>query len=254
MKLHLSPMISSARDTELGRPSMNRLPSEARLVFRPGFAGSAAGAGAVAILHAARFELGSALRTGDDRVAFAAAGPVHQNERWALSAGEPAVAELHQGDEARIEIKAHLRQTVLLALSDIGRDLPEDLQARQLSQPVGQRRARNVERRTKRLEGPGLEEGLANDEKRPSIRNDVERPRDRAVSLALGRDSRPLPAAAGPAAWPVPEQFLRSPNAPSRLHPGFGGALRAAAPCDRHAVALRGKELPIQCGILHHPD
>src|SRR5262245_12821461 len=39
MKLHLSPMISSARDTELGRPRRNRLPSEARLVLRPSLAG-----------------------------------------------------------------------------------------------------------------------------------------------------------------------------------------------------------------------
>src|SRR3974390_24518 len=39
MKLHLSPMISKARETELGRPRTNRLPSEARLVLRPGLAG-----------------------------------------------------------------------------------------------------------------------------------------------------------------------------------------------------------------------
>src|SRR5215471_10734292 len=38
MKLHLSPMTSSARDTELGRPSRNRFVSEARLVLRPVFA------------------------------------------------------------------------------------------------------------------------------------------------------------------------------------------------------------------------
>src|SRR5437868_3332669 len=39
MKLHLSPMISRARETELGRPSRKRPPSEARLVLRPCLAG-----------------------------------------------------------------------------------------------------------------------------------------------------------------------------------------------------------------------
>src|ERR1700684_826383 len=45
MKLHLSPMISRARDTELGRPSTNRLPSEGRLVLRPVLAGQRPAAG-----------------------------------------------------------------------------------------------------------------------------------------------------------------------------------------------------------------
>src|SRR5690348_8626750 len=39
MKLHLSPIISSVLDTELGRPSENRFPSEARRVFRPALTG-----------------------------------------------------------------------------------------------------------------------------------------------------------------------------------------------------------------------
>src|ERR1700759_3972332 len=38
MELHLSPMISRGRDTELGRPSENLLPSDGRLVLRPGLA------------------------------------------------------------------------------------------------------------------------------------------------------------------------------------------------------------------------
>ena len=52
------------------------------------------------------------------------------------------------------------------------------------SQAVGQRGARNLERRTKRLEGAGAEEGFADDQKRPGVGDDVERAGDGAVPLA----------------------------------------------------------------------
>src|SRR5882724_7559241 len=71
--------------------------------------------------------------TGDNRAALAAARPMDEYERRTFVDGEPPVAELHQGDEARIEIEAHFCQPILLASSDMCRDLPENLQPRQLS-------------------------------------------------------------------------------------------------------------------------
>ena len=105
-------------------------------------------------------------------------------KRGTFADGEPPVAKLHQGDETRIEIKAHFCQAVLLASSDVCRDLPENLEPRQLSQAVRQRGARNLEGRAERFECSCAEKGLANDEKRPCVRNNVQHPRDRAVSFA----------------------------------------------------------------------
>src|ERR1700730_1673698 len=110
-----------------------------------------------------------------------------EDQRRPFAGSKPAVAKLHQRAETRIKIEAHFGELVLLALSDVRRDLPENLQPRQLSQAVGQRGARDVEGGAKGFECPRAEEGLANDEKRPGVRNNVEGPRHRAVSLAPGK-------------------------------------------------------------------
>jgi hypothetical protein len=114
---------------------------------------------------------------------------MNQYERRALSGREPAIAKLHKRYEAGIKIEAHFCQPVLLALSGIRHDLPENLEACQLPQPVGQRGAWNVEGRAKCFERPGLEEGFSDDEKCPCVRNDVQSPRDRAVSFTSSKAS-----------------------------------------------------------------
>src|SRR5713101_6259826 len=67
-----------------------------------------------------------------------------EHKRRPFADGEPPIAKLHESDEARIEIETHLCEPVLLALSDVRRNLPKDLEPSQLSQAVGQRGASNV--------------------------------------------------------------------------------------------------------------
>jgi hypothetical protein len=68
-----------------------------------------------------------------------------KHKRGTFAGREPAVAKLHKSNEAGIEIEAHFGEPVLLALSDVCRNLPENLEPRQLSQAVRQRGAWNVE-------------------------------------------------------------------------------------------------------------
>ena len=120
MKLHLSPMISSARDTELGRPRMNRLPSEARRVFRPGLAGIGRRRGRRDTARPRASSFGPHWEQVTIGMAFATAGACGSASAEAAFPGQPPVAELHQGDEARIEIESHLGQPVLLSLREPG--------------------------------------------------------------------------------------------------------------------------------------
>src|SRR4029077_8529823 len=171
---HKTPLV--ADDLERARYRAWASPHEAAVVggapcIASGLCRPSPGTGSVAKLNIARFEFGQALRTGDDRMAFSATNAVDQHQRRAFAVRKPAVAELHQRNEARVEIKTHFGKPVFFALPGFGRDLPENLQPCQLSQTVGQRCARNVERRTKRFERARAEKGFANDQERPGVRN-----------------------------------------------------------------------------------
>src|SRR5262249_54083048 len=71
-----------------------------------------------------------------------------------------------------------------LSLGGPGRDLPEDGELGQFPQPIGERGAWNAQRRTERFECLCSEEGLADDQERPGVGDDVQRARDRTVALA----------------------------------------------------------------------
>lgn len=77
--------------------------------------GVAPGARSIAVLGIARGDAFATMRAGDDRVTVATAADVYQRQWRGLAACEPAIAELHQGDETRIEIEAHFGQAIFLA-------------------------------------------------------------------------------------------------------------------------------------------
>ena len=186
-------MICKARETELGRPSRKRLPSEARLVLRPAFAGWRPAPGPSRYFTSRALTPLPQWEHATNGMTVAAATHVNQRQGSRLAVGKPAVAELHQGDEARIEIEPHLGQSIFLALRGAGRGLTENGELRQLLQAICKCRPRDAERRTESLERLRPEERLANDQERPRVRNDVERPGDRAVPFAprhagLGHD------------------------------------------------------------------
>ena len=152
----------------------------------------AAGTRPVAVLHVTRADAFAAMGAGDQRVTVAAATCVNQRQGSGLAVGKPAVTELHQGDEARIEIDPHLGEAILLALRGAGRDLTEDCELRQLLQAIRERSPRDAERRTERFERLRPEKRFADDQERPCVGNDVERARNRTVPFA-SRNARPAP-------------------------------------------------------------
>ncbi len=148
-----------------------------------GFRGMAAGTRSVPVLHIPRTDAFPAMGARDQRVTIAAATHVDKRQGSWLAASKPAIAELHQGDKARIEIKPHFGESILLPLRGAGRDLTEDRELRQLLQTIRERRPRDAERGTEGLECLRPEKRLADDQKRPCVRDDVESAGDRAVAF-----------------------------------------------------------------------
>ena len=139
--------------------------------------------GPVTEFHIPGVDVFAAMRAGDEGMTLAATVHVNQRQWRHLAIGKPAIAKLHQRDEARIKIEAHPGQAIFLALRARNGDLPEDRKLRQLAQTIGQRCARNSERRPERLESLGAEEGFADNQEGPGVGNDVQCPRDRTVSF-----------------------------------------------------------------------
>ncbi|MGY4290086.1 hypothetical protein ACVWXO_009352 [Bradyrhizobium sp. LM2.7] len=162
---------------------MNRLPSEGRLVLRPGLAGQRPAPGPSRYFASRAPTLSPQWEQVTTGWAVASACRVDQRQWRRLAFGQPPVPELHESDEARIEIEPHLRQSVLLALGGSGRDLAEDGKLGQLPQPIRQRRPRDAERRAERFEGLRPEERFADDQKRPCVGDNVQRARDRTIAL-----------------------------------------------------------------------
>ena len=228
IKLHLSPMICKARETELGRPSRKRFPSEARLVLRPAFAGWRPAPGPSRYFTSRALTPLHAMGAGDQRMTVAAATHVNQRQGSRLAFGKPAVAELHQRDEARIEIEPHLGQSIFLALRGAGRGLTEDGELRQLLQPICKCRPRDAERRTESLERLRPEECFADDQEGPRVGNDIERAGDRTVPSRVGDRVGLARSTASVPVWPVASLFepwrwrasnvsLRSPRRAGRF-------------------------------------
>ena len=160
----------------------------------------AAGTRPVAVRHVTRADAFAAMGAGDQRVTVVAATCVHQRQGSGLTSGKPAVTELHQGDEARIEIEPHFGEAILLALRGAGCDLTEDCKLRQLLQAIRERSPRYAKRRTKGFEGLCSKKRFADDQKRPCIGNDVERARNRAVPF-MSRNARPTPNRSSEPIW-----------------------------------------------------
>ena len=121
----------------------------------------AAGTRPVAVRHVTRADAFAAMGAGDQGVTVVAASLcAPASSGVGLPAGKPAVTELHQGDEARIEIDPHLGEAILLALRGAGCDLTEDCKLRQLLQAIRERSPRYAKRRTEGFEGPCVQKTL----------------------------------------------------------------------------------------------
>ena len=147
----------------------------------------ATGTRPIAIGNAPSLDTLPAMGAGDHGMTSAPASHVNQRQRNRIAVGQPAIPELHQRDEAWIQIEPHLGESIFFTSRRPARDLTENGELRQLSQAIGQGCAWNAERGAKGLEGLRSKEGFADDQECPGIGNNVERSRDRAVALAPHR-------------------------------------------------------------------
>jgi len=96
------------------------------------------------------------------------------------------VAPLHQRDEDRPEIDALAREPVLEALRTLlVARAPQDTLVDQALEPRLQDVARDPEVALEVVEAAGAEEGVAQDQQRPALADELERAGDRAVLAAL---------------------------------------------------------------------
>src|SRR6266446_3967071 len=83
-----------------------------------------------------------------------------------------------------VEVEPLLREPVLEAPRPVLVALaPEHAVLHELREPIGEAVAGDAEARLERLEAARAEERIAQDEERPAVADDGERPRDRAVEL-----------------------------------------------------------------------
>src|SRR5437763_319382 len=87
------------------------------------------------------------------------------DERKARLVGHVAVAPLHERDQRRVEVQAHLREPVLVALGALLVALPlEDARAHETLQAIREDVARDPEIRLELVEAPHAQERLAEDQ------------------------------------------------------------------------------------------
>src|SRR5262245_21444284 len=105
------------------------------------------------------------------------------------AAGHPPIAPARHRDDDGVEVAALLRQPVLEAWRPVlVAHAFEDAVRDELPEPVGEAVAGRAEVALEVLEATDAEERVAQDEKRPAVADDRQRPRDGAAEIA---DVRP---------------------------------------------------------------
>jgi hypothetical protein len=98
---------------------------------------------------------------------------MHQFDRRACVTCHPAVAPRDHRDEKRVEVNALLRKPILESARPLLVFNPaQDAIAHQLAKPIGQTMRRHAEIVAQGIEPPDSEEGVADNEHRPSIADD----------------------------------------------------------------------------------
>jgi len=113
-------------------------------------------------------------------------GAVGEHHRRAVG-GRVAVAPALQADEDRPEVAPLVREQILVAGGPflVAATL-EDALVAQPCEPVAEDVAGDAEARLELLEAPRPAEGVAQDEQRPAVPDDLQGPGDRAVLVVVG--------------------------------------------------------------------
>ena len=145
-----------------------------------GFSGPDAGARPGLGGDLARVQRLAAVAADHRRLRVVAALLVEQEQRRPGVAGEVLVAPAHDRDDGRIQVAAHRGQLVLVALGLLLiEDALEDPGARQRLQARREDVARDAEVALQLGEAADAEEGLAHDQERPALAEDLHRAADR---------------------------------------------------------------------------
>src|SRR5262249_25086940 len=127
----------------------------------------------------------AALRAGERGHGRLPAGAVHELDRWAVATGHPAVAPACERHDHRIEVASLLGQSVLEARRVVlVADAIQDAVRDELAESVGQPVAGSAEVALEILEATDAEERVAQDEERPAVAHDRQRPGDGAGEAA----------------------------------------------------------------------
>ena len=176
---HLERLRDRARAPAIEHRGIGRSPVSLGVEHR-----ACAGAGTVSVGHRRGRHFLLAVRARRHRAADRAADVVDQVDRRLFRAAQPFVAECEQRQHDRVEVDAHAGEAILGSLRALGILHPaQQALRREHAQPLGQRLARDAERRLKGLEPGRGEVALAQDEKRPAVAQDGDRACHRAVSL-----------------------------------------------------------------------
>src|SRR5438309_326643 len=126
----------------------------------------------------------AAVLAGETERRHAPAAAVHARDGRPLPAGHVPVAPARDAHHDGVEIEPLLRETVLEAPGAVLVALAsEHAVPHELPEAIGEPVARDAEARLERLEAARAEERVAQDEERPAVADDGERPCDRAVEL-----------------------------------------------------------------------